>query len=418
MPGGVSSPVRAFGAVGGNPVFLSCGKGPYVVDVDGREYIDLLGSWGPLILGHAHPAVVEAIKHAVEKGASFGAPIEPEIELAELIIDALPAVEMVRFVSSGTEAAMSALRLARAATGREKFLKFEGCYHGHFDAFLTAAGSAAVTLGLPDSPGVTEGVRKDTVLAPYNSPAAVDEAFDKFGPELAAVIVEPIAANMGVVPPQAGFLEALRRHCTKAGALLVFDEVVTGFRVGRAGAQGMFGVVPDLTILGKVIGGGLPVAAYGGGREIMELVAPSGSVYQAGTLSGNPIGMAAGVATLKLLVSGEADPYPGLDKLGGLMQEGLEGAAKESGVALRVQRMGSMFTAFFSGDPVTNLGQARSCDTASFGRFFHQMLDAGVYWPPSQFESAFISAAHSAEHIDKVASAAVHAFAGLAEDSP
>ncbi|HMC08559.1 MAG TPA: glutamate-1-semialdehyde 2,1-aminomutase, partial [Actinomycetota bacterium] len=314
MPGGVSSPVRAFGAVGGTPPFMVSGAGPRTIDADGRTYLDLLGSWGPLILGHAHPAVVGAVAAAAARGTSFGAPTEGEVELAELVVSALPCVEMVRFVSSGTEATMSALRLARAATGRTKILKFAGCYHGHVDSLLVAAGSGPATLGLPDSPGVTEATRAQTVVAAYNSASSVELAFERFGDDLAAVIVEPIAANMGVVPPAPGFLEALRERCDASGALLIFDEVVTGFRVGWSGAQGALGVRPDLTTLGKVLGGGLPVGAYGGRRDLMELVAPSGPVYQAGTLSGNPISVAAGLATLRALSA--PGTYERLESLG------------------------------------------------------------------------------------------------------
>jgi glutamate-1-semialdehyde 2,1-aminomutase len=404
MPGGVSSPVRAFRAVGGTPRFIVSGSGARVTDAEGRSYLDLLGSWGPLILGHAHPAVAEAVASAAARGTSFGAPTPGEVELAELIVSALPSVEMLRLVSSGTEATMSALRLARAATGRDRLLKFAGCYHGHVDSLLVAAGSGAVTLGLPDSPGVPEGTRAGTLVAPYNATGSVQEAFDRFGPELAAVIVEPIAANMGVAPPAPGFLEALRAGCDAAGALLVFDEVVTGFRVGWSGAQGMFGVHPDLTILGKVIGGGLPIGAYGGRRELMELVAPSGPVYQAGTLSGNPLSVAAGLATLRQLRTPGA--YERLDHLGMSVAEGLDAAAKEAGVPLRVQRVGSMLTAFFTEGKVRNLEEAKEADQARYGRFFHEMLAAGVYLPPSQFEAAFCSLALGEEEVEQVVKAA------------
>ncbi|HEU5002724.1 MAG TPA: glutamate-1-semialdehyde 2,1-aminomutase [Actinomycetota bacterium] len=393
MPGGVSSPVRAYRAVGGTPPFLTRGAGPRVTDADGNEYLDLVASWGPLILGHAHPAVVEAVASAAARGTSFGAPTEGEVELAELICSALPAVEMVRFVSSGTEATMSALRLARAATGRSVVLKFAGCYHGHVDSLLVAAGSGVLTLGLPDSPGVTEGTRATTAVAPYNDLGALAGAFAEVGDDLAAVIVEPIAGNMGVVPPAAGFLEEVRRRCDRCGALLIFDEVITGFRVGWSGAQGMFGVRPDLTTLGKVIGGGLPIGAYGGRRDLMAMIAPEGPVYQAGTLAGNPVSVAAGLATLRQL--SQPGTYERLDALGAQLADGLAGAAKGVGVALAVQRVGSMLTPFFTHTDITNLDDARRADTAAYARWFHALLDAGIMLPPSQLEAAFVSLAHS-----------------------
>ncbi|HLH27613.1 MAG TPA: glutamate-1-semialdehyde 2,1-aminomutase [Acidimicrobiales bacterium] len=407
-PGGVSSPVRAFGAVGGTPRFMASGSGARVTDADGTEYVDLLASWGPLILGHAHPAVVEAVAVAASRGTSFGAPTEGEVELAELICSALPAVELVRFVSSGTEATMSALRLARAATGRDKVLKFAGCYHGHVDALLVSAGSGVLTLGLPDSPGVTEGTRVDTVVARYNDPYALDDAFARYGGELAAVIVEPVAANMGVVPPVPGFLEAIRQHCERDGALLIFDEVVTGFRIGWSGAQGAFGIRPDLTTLGKVVGGGLPIGAYGGRADLMCQVAPAGPVYQAGTLSGNPISVAAGLATLRQLQ--QPGTYETLDALGAELAAGLESAAKSAGVAVTVQRVGSMLTPFFTEAEVAFLDQARRCDTAAYARFFHRMLDRRVYLPPSQLEASFVSLAHTTTDIALIAAAAEAAF--------
>ena len=404
MPGGVSSPVRAFGAVGGTPPFIASGHGSRVTDADGTSYIDLLGSWGPLILGHAHPAVVQAVAAAASRGTSFGAPTEGEVELAELISSALPTVEMVRFVSSGTEATMSALRLARAATGRPKVLKFAGCYHGHVDALLVAAGSGVLTLGLPDSPGVTEGTRADTLVAPYNAIDALDDAFSRFGDALAAVIVEPIAANMGVVPPMPGFLEALRRRCDAAGALLILDEVVTGFRVGWSGAQGALGIRPDLTTLGKVVGGGLPIGAYGGRADLMELVAPSGPVYQAGTLSGNPISVAAGLATLRELARPGA--YETLGGLGSELAEGLRAAAKTAGVPLVVQQVGSLLTPFFAEHEVTDLEDARRADARRYAAFFHDMLDRNVYLPPSQLEAALVSLAHTPDDIAQIVAAA------------
>jgi glutamate-1-semialdehyde 2,1-aminomutase len=408
IPGGVSSPVRAFGAVGGTPPFITGGAGARTTDADGRTYVDLLGSWGPLILGHAHPAVVEAVAAAASRGTSFGAPTEGEVELAELIVSALPSVEMVRLVSSGTEATMSALRIARAATGRTRVLKFAGCYHGHVDSLLVAAGSGPATLGLPDCPGVAEATRAQTVVATYNSPGSVDLAFERFGDDLAAVIVEPIAANMGVVAPAPGFLEALRERCDAAGALLIFDEVVTGFRVGWSGAQGALGVRPDLTTLGKVVGGGLPIGAYGGRRDLMALVAPSGPVYQAGTLSGNPISVAAGLATLRALTA--PGTYERLESLGSALADGVEAAAKRAGVAVRLQRVGSMLTIFFTGRDVTNLDEAKRCDTAQHRRFFHEMLDRGVYLPPSQLEAAFVSLAHTPDDVARVVAAAAESL--------
>jgi len=400
MPGGVSSPVRAYQAVGGTPPFLTRGAGPRVTDADGNEYLDLVASWGPLILGHAHPAVVEAVASAAARGTSFGAPTQGEVELAELICGALPAVELVRFVSSGTEATMSALRLARAATGRDVILKFAGCYHGHVDALLVAAGSGVLTLGLPDSPGVTGGTRATTAVAPYNDVPALARAFGEIGADLAAVIVEPIAGNMGVVPPAAGFLEEIRRLCDQHGALLVFDEVITGFRVGWSGAQGMFGIRPDLTTLGKVIGGGLPIGAYGGRRDLMSMVAPEGPVYQAGTLAGNPVSVAAGLATLRVL--NQPGTYEALDTRGAQLAEGLAAAGKDAGVALELQRVGSMLTAFFAGAGITNLDDARRADTAAYARYFHAMLDSGIMLPPSQLEASFVSLAHSPGDIAQI----------------
>jgi glutamate-1-semialdehyde 2,1-aminomutase len=408
IPGGVSSPVRAFGAVGGVPRFFVSGSGSRLTDSEGKMYLDLVGSWGPLIAGHAHPEVVEAVTEAAARGTSFGAPTEGEVELAELIVSALPSVERVRFVSSGTEATLSAIRLARAATGRDKVLKFSGCYHGHVDALLVSAGSGPATLGLPDSPGVTEGIRGDTIVAAYNSAESVEEAFGRFGPDLAAVIVEPVAANMGVVPPAPGFLETLRDHCASAGSLLVFDEVVTGFRVGWSGAQGMFGIAPDLTTLGKVIGGGLPIGAYGGRSELMELVAPAGPVYQAGTLSGNPLSVAAGLATLRILQ--RSGSYERLEELGAVLAEGLNAVAKESGAPVTLQRVGSMLTVYFTEDPVSDFESARRSDTQAFARFFHAMLDDGVYLPPSQFEAMFVSLAHTEEDIAAVVESSRRSF--------
>jgi glutamate-1-semialdehyde 2,1-aminomutase len=396
MPGGVSSPVRAFGAVGGTPNFIRSGSGARVTDVDGRVYLDYVSSWGPLILGHAHPAVVAAIEQTVRDGATFGAPTEREIELAEIIIDALPSVEMVRFVSSGTEAAMSAIRVARAATGRDKVLKFAGGYHGHSDGLLASAGSGPATLGLPDSAGVPARFAGETVIAPYNDGDQVALAFDRFGDQIACVIVEPIAANMGVVPPRPGFLEDIRAMCDAHGALLIFDEVVTGFRVGYGGAQGMLNVSPDLTVLGKIVGGGLPIGAYGGSTVLMEQVAPAGPVYQAGTLSGNPLSVAAGIATLRTL---DADTYASLERRGGELQEGLEAAAQDAGVPLRIQRVGSMLTPFFTADHVHTLDDAKRTDAARYAAFFHGLLARGISTPPSAFEAWFVGMAHTSADI-------------------
>ena len=409
IPGGVSSPVRAFGAVGGTPRFIAAGSGSRVTDVDGHSYIDLLGSWGPLILGHAHPAVVDAVALAAALGTSFGAPTQGEVELAELIVSALPSVEMVRFVSSGTEATMSALRLARACTGRSKVLKFAGCYHGHVDSLLVSAGSGVATLGLPDSPGVPEATRAQTVVAAYNSVDSVAAAFAAYGDDLAAVIVEPVAANMGVVPPAPGFLEDLRRRCDGAGTLLIFDEVVTGFRVGWSGAQGLVGVRPDLTTLGKVIGGGLPIGAYGGRRDLMEMVAPSGPVYQAGTLAGNPISVAAGYATLQELSAPRA--YEQLEATGAALAEGIAAAIKTTGVPAVVQRVGSMLTLFLgSAAPVVSFDGAKHADTGWYRHFFHEMLAWGVYLPPSQLEASFVSLAHTMDDVGEVVTAVVESL--------
>ncbi|HVF12428.1 MAG TPA: glutamate-1-semialdehyde 2,1-aminomutase [Actinomycetota bacterium] len=415
MPGGVSSPVRAFGAVGGTPRFMISGSGSKVRDAEENSYIDLVGSWGPLILGHAHPAVVEAVSTAASRGMTFGAPTPGEVELADLITSCIPSTEMVRFVSSGTEAAMSAVRLARAATQRDLVLKFAGCYHGHSDPLLVAPGSGTLTFGLPDSPGITEGSRRDTLVAAFNDLAAVEQAFSTHGSSIAAVIVEPIAANMGVVPPAQGFLEGIRALCDDHGALLIFDEVVTGFRVGASGAQGMLGIEPDLTILGKVVGGGMPLAAYGGKRELMQLIAPSGPVYQAGTLSGNPLSVAAGRATLEVLTK-EPGIYAALDRSGEIVQRGLEDAAKLAGVPLVVQRVGSMLTAFFSQAPVIDLGTAKQSDASRYAAFFHHGLDGGIYWPPSQFESAFISVAHTDQDLAAVVEAASESLVAIARD--
>ncbi len=411
MPGGVNSPVRAFRAVGGDPVFIAKGKGCRITDVDGRSYIDYVMSWGPLILGHCEPEVMGGIARVLETGTSFGACTAAEVELAERIQEAFPSIERVRLVSSGTEATMSALRVARAATGREKVLKFEGCYHGHADSFLVKAGSGVATLGLPDSPGVPRALAQLTINVPYNNLEALEEAFELHRRELAAVIVEPIAGNMGVVAPQPGFLAKLRALTAEQGTVLIFDEVITGFRVAYGGAQQLYGIQPDLTTLGKIIGGGLPVGAYGGKTELMDLVAPLGPVYQAGTLSGNPLAVAAGLKTLEVLL--RPGIYERLNALTGDLVTGLVREAKRAGVPLTVNRVGSMFTAFFTGEPVVDYASAKKADSAAFGCFFRSLLERGVYFPPAQFEAAFVSTAHSQRDIDETIHAAATAFASL-----
>ena len=401
MPAGVSSPVRAYRAVGGNPPFIVAGEGCRVRDADGRSYIDLVCSWGPLIAGHAHPAVVRAIEQQARLGTSYGAPSPLEVELAGEVCGAVPSIEMIRFVSSGTEACMSALRLARAATGRDAILKFAGCYHGHADALLAKAGSGLATLGLPGSAGVTPATAGDTLTVPYNDLAAVEDAAARV--PLAAIIVEPYAGNMGCVPPEPGFLEGLRRVADRTGALLVFDEVITGFRLARGGAQELTGVRPDITTLGKVIGGGLPVGAYGASRALMSLVAPLGAMYQAGTLSGNPLAMAAGLATLRLL---DADAYVRLEAMGARLERGLAEAVARSGVAAHVQRAGSLLTLFFTRTPVRNEDDSMTSDRDRFAAFHRAMLGRGVMLPPSQFECWFLSLAHDDAAIDEITVAA------------
>jgi glutamate-1-semialdehyde 2,1-aminomutase len=408
FPGGVNSPVRAFRGVGGQPLFIERGAGPYLYDVDGNRYIDFMLSWGPLILGHAHPQVVAALQAAVERGTSYGAPNPAEVELAELIRAFMPGMESLRFVSSGTEATMSALRLARAYTARDKIIKFEGCYHGHADYLLVKAGSGVATLGLPDSPGVPAGAVQDTLIARYNDLAAVSELFERFPGQVAALIVEPVAGNMGVVLPQAGFLAGLRRLTAQHGALLIFDEVMTGFRAHPGGAQALYGVQPDLTTLGKVIGGGLPVGAYGGRREILSLIAPSGPVYQAGTLSGNPLAMAAGIATLQVLQ--QPGTWEKLEASADRLASGLARAAQAAGVPVQVQRAGTMFTTFFAEGALRDWTAVKGCDTACYAGFFHAMLDEGVYLPPSQFEASFLSTAHDEAIIQRTLEAAGSAF--------
>jgi len=410
IPGGVNSPVRAFRAVGGDAPFIVRGKGSRIFDADENEYIDYIGSWGPLILGHAAPVVVDAVIAAARKGTSFGASTPAEADLAELMISAFPHVRKVRFVSSGTEATMSAIRLARAYTKRTYIVKFEGCYHGHADALLVKAGSGVATLGIPGSAGVPEEFTQFTLALPFNDIDAVEGAFKKFKRQIACVIVEPVVGNMGCVPPARGYLEALRTITQHDKALLIFDEVMTGFRLAFGGAQEIYGITPDLTTMGKIIGGGLPVGGYGGPNEIMELVAPLGPMYQAGTLSGNPLAMAAGVAALNYLREHKQKIYPRLDRLSGELVAGVATAAKEAGVSISYNRMGSMFTWFFAPGPVTDWVSAAKSDTEAFGRFFRSMLDNGVYLPPSQFEAAFLGAAHTEEDIQQTIAAAKQAF--------
>jgi glutamate-1-semialdehyde 2,1-aminomutase len=411
IPGGVNSPARAFGAVGGEPLFIARGEGPYLIDIDGNRYLDYIGSWGPLILGHAHPRVVAAASEAVAAGASFGAPTERESELAELIIDAVPSIEMVRMVSSGTEASMSAIRLARGFTGRDVIVKFAGCYHGHVDSLLVQAGSSATTLGVPNSPGVPKGCTADTCSLPYNDPQSLRDAFARRGGQIAGVILEPVAGNMGLVRPSPEFLAELRRLTQHHGALLIYDEVMTGFRLALGGAQALLGQTPDLTVLGKVVGGGFPVGAYGGRADIMKRVMPAGPVFQAGTLSGNPVAMAAGIATLRELK--ERQPYAELDRLGRFLADGFRHAAREAGVGCSVNQVGSMWTLFFSAEPVTDYDSAKKTDTARFARFFGAMMDRGVYLPCSQFEAAFNSVLHTEERLRETLAAAREALAAL-----
>jgi len=412
IPGGVNSPVRAFRGVGGDPVFIQRAAGPYLYDADDRQYIDYVGSWGPMILGHAHPEVLRAVHQAVDQGLSFGAPTEIETRMAERVCELVPSMQLVRMVSSGTEATMSAIRLARGFTGRDRIVKFEGCYHGHSDSLLVKAGSGALTLGEPSSPGVPAALAEQTITLSFNDLEQVERSFAEVGQEIACVIVEPVAGNMNCIPPLPGFLEGLRRICDEYGSLLIFDEVMTGFRVALGGAQGLYGITPDLTTLGKVIGGGMPVGAFGGRRKVMEMIAPLGPVYQAGTLSGNPVAMAAGLKTLELIsVPGF---YEALGARTERLVQGLVDSARSAGVPLTGNRVGAMFGIFFTeAQRVQNFAQATACDQAAFRRFFHAMLERGVYLAPSAFEAGFVSAAHSDADIDATLTAAAEAFAAF-----
>lgn len=411
IPGGVNSPVRAFRSVGADPLFIAKAFGSTIYDADGNCFIDYVGSWGPMILGHCRAEVVAAVKSCMDSGSSFGAPTEREVILAQMVIEAVPSIEMVRMVSSGTEATMSAIRLARGYTGRDKILKFSGCYHGHADALLVKAGSGAATFGVPDSPGVPADVAKHTLTADYNSLNSVKTLIAENRDQIACIIIEPVAGNMGTVPPQPGFLEGLRQLCTNEGIVLIFDEVMSGFRVAYGGAQALYGVTPDMTTLGKIIGGGLPVGAFGGKREIMEKLSPSGGVYQAGTLSGNPLAMTAGIETLKILQ--QPGFYQQLEEKSRMLADGISKAAANAGYPLYSTRVGSMFCAFFSNTPVTNWISASNCDTKAFARYFRAMLDEGIYLAPSQFETAFVSATHTEQEIETTIAAAGRCFKQL-----
>lgn len=408
IPGGVNSPARAFGGVGGEPPFMARAEGQFLFDIDGHKYIDYIGSWGPMILGHGHPEVRAAVVSAFDHGSSFGAPTPRETEIAEAVVAAVPSIDKVRFVSSGTEASMSAVRVARGVTGRNKIVKMTGHYHGHVDALLVQAGSAATTLGTPNSPGVTPGSTQDTILCPFNDASAVADVFQRYPGQVAAVLLEPVAGNMGLVPPRPGYLELLRELTERDGALLVFDEVMTGFRLAYGGAQQRYGVTPDVTVLGKIIGGGLPAAAYGARAGIMDYVSPAGPVYQAGTLSGNPLAMAAGLTTLRVLR--DTSPYDRLEAVSARLADGLDRVATDAGVPHVVQRVGSMLTLFFNPDPVHNYEDAKRSDTALFGRFFWEMLARGVYLPCSQYEAAFVSAAHTEDDVDHTVAAAAESI--------
>ena len=411
IPGGVNSPVRAGQAVGIDPPFISKANGCVIWDVDGNEYIDYVCSWGPMILGHAHPEIVNALEKRIKLGTSYGAPTELEVEMADIIVEMVPSIEMVRMVNSGTEATMSAIRLARGYTGREKIIKFDGCYHGHADSLLVSAGSGLATLGIPGSPGVPQDLARHTISLPFNSLENVSQAFNKFGPEIAAVIVEPIPGNMGVIIPDQAFLKGLRELTNEYGALLIFDEVISGFRVAIGGAQELYDIMPDLTCLGKIIGGGLPVGAYGGKKEIMTRMAPQGNVYQAGTLSGNPLAMAAGLTTLKILK--EKSPYDDLEKKGDMLFSGLKRVAEAAGVNVVINRVGSMGSLFFTDEPVTDFETAKASDENQFKRYFRSMLDQGIYLAPSPYEAAFLSTAHSEETVRKTIECASIALKNL-----
>ena len=411
IPGGVNSPARAFHGVGGEPIFISHAEGQFLFDIDGNRYLDYIGSWGPMILGHAHPTVIEAIQKAASKGTSFGAPTENESRLAELIMQAVPSIERVRLVSSGTEATMSAIRVARGATGREKIIKFSGCYHGHVDALLVSAGSAAATLGVPDSPGVTEGTSKDTIVLDYNDAESIQTVFREFPTEIAAIILEPIVGNMGTVLPTPLFLKTLRAETTKYGAILIFDEVMTGFRVAFGGAQSVLGITPDMTTLGKIVGGGLPLAAYGGKASIMDNVMPAGKVYQAGTLSGNPLATAAGAATLEILR--DDPPYDYLEFQASRLAAGLKNAAESAGYPSQMQRMGSMMTLFFNDSPIVDWPSSNRSDRTRFAKYFWGLIEEGVYMPCSQFEALFFSRTHRPEDIDFTIDAARRVLAQM-----
>jgi glutamate-1-semialdehyde 2,1-aminomutase len=413
IPGGVNSPARAFGVVGGSPLFIARADGPYLYDLDGNAYLDFIGSWGPMILGHCHPKVVEATIAALKNGSSYGAPCELETRLAELVVEAVPSVEMVRFVSSGTEATMSALRVARGFTGRDRIVKFAGCYHGHVDSLLVAAGSSALTHGVPNSPGIPIGCTHDTTVLKFNDTTSLSELFTSRGDSIAAVILEPIVGNMGLVAPSAEFRRELRRLTQKHGTLLIYDEVMTGFRLGYGGAQVLYGDAPDLTCFGKIIGGGYPVGAYGGRVDIMSKVMPAGPVFQAGTLSGNPVAMAAGIATLTELKTNP--PYERLEQQSARLGEGFQAAAARTGVPVQFNRVGSMWTLFFTGTPVTELDTAKTSDTVRFARFFWEMMDRGVYLPCSQFEAAFTCAAMTDEHIAQAIRAAEESLLAIAK---
>ncbi|CAD6872269.1 glutamate-1-semialdehyde 2,1-aminomutase [Methylomonas fluvii] len=412
IPGGVNSPVRSFSGVGGTPVYFDHAAGAYVYDSEGKRYIDYVGSWGPMILGHAHPAVIDAVKHSAEKGLSFGAPTEIETLMAQTVCELLPSIEMIRMVSSGTEATMSALRLARGYTGRDKIVKFEGCYHGHSDSLLVKAGSGALTFGVPSSPGVPASVAADTLTLTYNDSDAVRNTFAELGDKIACIIVEPVAGNMNCIPPEPGFLQTLREVCDQYGSVLIFDEVMTGFRVGLQGAQGLYGIKPDLTTLGKIIGGGLPVGAFGGSRKIMEYLAPLGPVYQAGTLSGCPVAMAAGLKTLELI--NQPGFYEDLTAKTAKLLAGLQAAADQAGIAFTTNQVGGMFGLFFSDEKsVSRFSQVMACDVNRFKQFFHAMLDKGVYLAPSAFEAGFVSAAHTDEDLQATVDAAAEVFKAL-----